>query len=248
MKAVCEKYGALLILDEVMCGMGRTGTLHAWEQEDVVPDLQIVGKGLGAGYGTISAVLVNAWLVDSLQRSGKMFAHGQTYMSHPLAAAAALKVQKIVQRDRLVAHVGAMGTYLGKKLRESLSHHPYVGDIRGRGLFWTVEFVADKESKTPFPGSLDLNGKLHSRGMSKGYEVGLFNASGTFDGYAGDHFLVCPPYIVDEADIDDMVDRIARVVEDTFSDLAASIAWETVNPPTTQGLETHTKEMVTVTV
>ncbi|KAF7562286.1 hypothetical protein G7046_g1878 [Stylonectria norvegica] len=221
MKAVCEKYGALLILDEVMCGMGRTGTLHAWEQEGVVPDIEVVGKGLGAGYGTISAVLLNTWLVNSLQSSGKGFAHGQTYMAHPLAAAAAVKVQTIIQRDNLVPHVREMGHYLGKRLRETFLDHPYVGDIRGRGLFWTVEFVADKENKVPFPLDLGLNALFHARGMSEGYEIALFNASGTYDGYAGDHFLICPPYTVTEDDVDEIVSRVKRVVNDTFTDLAA---------------------------
>lgn len=246
MKAVCQKYGALLILDEVMCGMGRTGTLHAWEQENVVPDIEVVGKGLGAGYGTISAVLVNKSLVDSFQRSGKAFAHGQTYMSHPLAAAAALKVQTIIQRDNLVAKVRDMGEYLSKRLHETLDHHPYVGDIRGRGLFYTVEFVADKESKVPFPTSLNLNGLLHSRGMSKGYEVALFNAGGTYDGYAGDHFMVCPPYIVTEADVDDIVSRVERVIVDTFAELAGSVAWEKVTMHVSEAKEALTAEVTAV--
>ncbi|CZT19455.1 related to ornithine aminotransferase [Ramularia collo-cygni] len=224
MKSVCEKYGALLILDEVMCGMGRTGTLHAWEQEGVVPDLQVVGKGLGAGYGTISSVLINSWLVEALQSSGKSFAHGQTYMSNPLAAAAALRVQTIIQREALVANVREKGEYLGKVLRERLSDHPYVGDIRGRGLFWTVEFVSDKVTKLPFPIAMNLHGLLHARGMSKGYEIALFNASGTFDGYAGDHFLICPPYIVSEMDIDDIVSRVVRVIDDTFAGLTQFVA------------------------
>ncbi|KAI5458300.1 pyridoxal phosphate-dependent transferase [Mariannaea sp. PMI_226] len=240
MKAVCEKYGALLILDEVMCGMGRTGTLHAWEQEDIVPDIEVVGKGLGAGYGTISAVLVNRSLVDSFQRSGKSFAHGQTYMSHPLAAAAALKVQTIIQRDNFVSQVRERGNYLGERLRETFASHPYVGDIRGRGLFWAVEFVADKETKVPFPLSLNLNGMLHARGMSKGYEIAVFNAGGTYDGYAGDHFLICPPYIVSEADIDDIVTRVSRVVDDTFAELTASVAWEKVTLQVKEAVEART--------
>lgn len=219
MKAVCERHGALLILDEVMCGMGRTGTLHAWEQEGVIPDIQTIGKGLGSGYGTISAILVKDWLVASLQESGKMFAHGQTYMAHPLSAAAALKVQEIVQREHLVDHAGKMGTYFEFKLKERFADHAYVGDIRGRGLFWTVEFVSDKEAKTPFPSAIGLANKLHSKGLSRGFEIGLFNATGAADGYAGDHILLAPPYIVQEADIDEIVERFGRVVDATFKDL-----------------------------
>ncbi|ROT34485.1 PLP-dependent transferase [Sodiomyces alkalinus F11] len=227
-KAVCEKYGALLILDEVMCGMGRTGSLHAWEQEDVVPDLLVVGKGLGAGYAPISAVLVNSRLVNSFQKSGKSFAHGQTYMAHPQAAAAGLKVQQIIRDEDLVSRVKVMGEHLEKRLKERFLPHPYVGDVRGRGLFWAIEFVMDKESKVPFPSSLELHGKMHSRGMRKGYEVALFNANGGYDGYAGDHFLICPPFIVTEADIDEIVDRTARVIDDTFAELASSSVWDKI--------------------
>lgn len=226
MKAVCDKYGALLILDEVMCGMGRTGSLHAWEQEDVVPDILVVGKGLGAGYAPVSAVLVHSNLVDSFQASGKGFAHGQTYMAHPQAAAAALAVQRIIRDENLVERVGIMGRYLEKKLKDRLLPLPFVGDIRGRGLFWAVEFVMDKQSKTPFPKSLELHAKMHSRGMKKDYEIALFNANGGYDGYSGDHFLICPPFIVTEKDIDDIVDRTARVIGDTFTELAQSVAWE----------------------
>lgn len=199
--------------------MGRTGTVHAWEQEGVVPDLQTVGKGLGAGYGTISAVLLNAWLVDAFQRGGKGFAHGQTYMAHPLSAAAALRVQQIIQEDHLVEKVRKMGAYLERQLKAKLQNHRFVGNIRGRGLFWAVEFVTDKETKEPFPSAMNLNTRLHSKGLSKGYELALFNAPGSKDGYEGDHVVLAPPYIVTEADIDDIVDRLYRVIEDTFTEL-----------------------------
>ncbi|KAK1758189.1 pyridoxal phosphate-dependent transferase [Echria macrotheca] len=224
MKAVCEKYGALLILDEVMCGMGRTGSLHAWQQEDVVPDILVVGKGLGAGYAPVSAVLVHSALVDSLQASGKSFAHGQTYMAHPQAAAAGLAVQRIIKDENLVERVRIMGRYLERKLKDRLLPHQHVGDIRGRGLFWAVEFVMDKASKTPFPPGWELHAKMHSRGMEKGYEIALFNANGSCDGYSGDHFLICPPFVVTEEDIDEIIDRTARVVEDTFDELLKSAA------------------------
>ncbi|KAH7237352.1 hypothetical protein FSOLCH5_004841 [Fusarium solani] len=228
MKAVCKKYGALLILDEVMCGMGRTGSLHAFEQEDVVPDILVVGKGLGAGYAPISAVMLNTKLVESFQKSGKGFAHGQTYMAHPQAAAAGLKVQQVIRDTNMVSHVQRMGDYLGSRLKERLLPLPWVGDIRGRGLFWAVEFVIDKKSKEPFPYSLGLHGMLHSKGMSEGYEISLFNANGGYDGYSGDHFLICPPFIVNEADVDEIVDRTARVIEDTFSELVNSAVWEKI--------------------
>ncbi|KAH6963367.1 pyridoxal phosphate-dependent transferase [Fusarium avenaceum] len=244
MKAVCEKYNALLILDEVMCGMGRTGTLHAWEQEDVVPDILVVGKGLGAGYAPVSAVMINAKLVDSFQKSGKGFAHGQTYMAHPQAAAAALKVQQIIRDENLVSRVRTMGEYLGSQLKERLLPMPYVGDIRGRGLFWAVEFVTNKQTKMPFPYSLGLNSMLHSRGMSAGYEIALFNANGGYDGYSGDHFLICPPFIVTKEDIDDIVERTARVIEDTFAELSSSAVWEKVTMQMEAEMETENKPEV----
>ncbi|TVY56541.1 putative aminotransferase [Lachnellula suecica] len=224
MQAVCQRHGALLILDEVMCGMGRTGTMHAWEQEGVVPDIQTVGKGLGGGYAPISAVLINKWMVTALQEGGKDFAHGQTYMAHPLSAAAALKVQRIIQTEDLLGNVRCMGQYLEAQLKQKLSGHRYVGDIRGRGLFWAVEFVADKGTKTPFPAALNLHSRLHSKGLSKGYELALFNAPGAADGYSGDHIVLAPPYIVNEADIDDIVERLVRVIDDTFKDLDLGFA------------------------
>ncbi|KAL6361127.1 hypothetical protein LRP88_04589 [Fusarium phalaenopsidis] len=221
-------HATLLILDEVMCGMGRTGSLHAFEQEDVVPDILVVGKGLGAGYAPISAVMLNTKLVESFQKSGKGFAHGQTYMAHPQAAAAGLKVQQVIRDTNMVAYVQRMGDYLGSRLKERLLPLPWVGDIRGRGLFWAVEFVIDKKSKEPFPYSLGLHGMLHSKGMSEGYEISLFNANGGYDGYSGDHFLICPPFIINEADVDEIVDRTARVIEDTFSELVNSAVWEKI--------------------
>lgn len=141
MKNVCERHGALLILDEVMSGMGRTGTLHAWEQENVVPDLQTVAKGLGAGYAAIGALLVNDRIVKQLEKGTGGFSHSQTYQGHPIACAAALEVQKIVQEENLLANVREMGLYLEDSLKQILGHHKHVGDIRGRGLFWGVSFL-----------------------------------------------------------------------------------------------------------
>lgn len=140
MKAVCDKYGALLILDEVMSGMGRTGTLHAWEQENVVPDLQTIGKGLGGGFQPIAGLLVGHRVVDALDKGTGAFVHGHTYQAHPVACAAAAEVQRIVKEQDLMANVTRQGKYLEKLLREGLEDHPNVGNIRGRGLFWGVSF------------------------------------------------------------------------------------------------------------
>jgi adenosylmethionine-8-amino-7-oxononanoate aminotransferase len=144
MRAICDKYGALLILDEVMSGMGRCGTLHAWQQEGIVPDLQTIGKGLGGGYAPIAGMLINSKVVNVLAKGTGAFSHGQTYQGHPLACAAALEVQRIVREEDLVANIAAMGKLLEKGLKTRLANHPHVGDIRGKGLFWGVS--------TPKPG------------------------------------------------------------------------------------------------
>lgn len=142
MKEVCERHGALFILDEVMSGMGRTGTLHAWEQEDVVPDLQTIAKGLGAGYAPVAGLLVNKHVVDTLTKGTGAFVHSQTYQGHPVSCAAAYRVQQIIQEDNLLLNVREMGDYLGQLLHEKLGGHRHVGDIRGRGLFWAVSYYS----------------------------------------------------------------------------------------------------------
>jgi len=147
MKKVCDKYGALLILDEVMCGMGRTGTLHAWQHEGVVPDIQTMGKGLGAGYAAVAALLIKNRVVDALEKGTGAFAHGQTYQGHPIACAAALEVQKIIREDGLVDNAREMGNLMEILLKKRLGSHPHVGDIRGRGLFWGVSEL--KEGPEP---------------------------------------------------------------------------------------------------
>lgn len=138
MKAVCERYGALMVMDEVMSGMGRTGTLHAWEQEGVSPDIQTFGKALGAGYVPIAGLLVSKKVVDALDKGTGSFAHGQTYQGHPVACAAAFEVQTIIKEQKLLENVRKMGAYLGDLLKQKLDSHPNVGEVRGRGLFWGV--------------------------------------------------------------------------------------------------------------
>ena len=186
MKEVCECHGALLIMDEVMSGMGRTGTLHAWEQEGIVPDLQTVAKGLGAGYASIGALLINKRVVDVLQAGTGAYSHSQTYQGHPLACAAALEVQKIIRKENLLVNVRQQGTRLERSLKAQLGSHPNVGDIRGRGLLWGVsrftgppfvwtcaksipsqlEFVQDKESKESFPAAIKVSAKIHAMALN----------------------------------------------------------------------------------
>ncbi|KAF8250317.1 PLP-dependent transferase [Wilcoxina mikolae CBS 423.85] len=220
MKAVCDRHGALLIFDEVMCGMGRTGTLHAWEQDGVAPDIQAIGKGLGSGYGIISAVLVNSRVVSALQGGSGYFAHGQTYQSHPVGCAAALEVQRVIQDEGLLGNVQNMGSYLEGLLRVRLRGCKYVGDIRGRGLFWGIEFVKDKETKETFEPGLKVAKRIHDRGLMEGYDIGLFPATGSAGGgWSGDHVLLAPPYVVGKEDVEEIVRRFGRVVDDVFKEL-----------------------------
>src|SRR5437667_462923 len=150
---ICNRHGALLIFDEVMCGMGRTGTLHAWEQEGVAPDIQAIAKGLGGGYQPIGAMLASADIIDTIRRGSGAFQHGHTYLAHPLACAAALAVQRIISDEKLLDRVKELGGRLERRLTERFGNHRHVGDIRGRGLFWAIELVADRGSREPFdPG------------------------------------------------------------------------------------------------
>ena len=219
MKDVCDRHGALLIFDEVMCGMGRTGTLHAWQQEGVVPDIQAIGKALGAGYAPISALLVHERVISGLKNGSGFFPHGQTYQSYPASCAAALEVQKIIGEGNLIANVSSMGHYLGILLHDRLGNHPNVGDIRGRGLFWAIEFVADKTSKRPLDPALNIAKRLGSKGLQEGYDISLFPASGSADGWRGDHFLLAPPYTVTEAEVEEIVERACRVVDAVFDEV-----------------------------
>lgn len=146
MKAVCEKFGALFICDEIMCGMGRCGTLHAWEEEGIVPDIQSIGKGLGGGYAPVSGILIGESVVEVMDKGSGAFRHGQTYQGHPVSCAAALAVQQVIQEQSLLENVRNMGAYLETQLRQRLESHPYVGDIRGRGLFWGVSFSSINET------------------------------------------------------------------------------------------------------
>lgn len=242
-KEVCDRHGALFILDEVMSGMGRTGTLHAWEQEGVIPDLQTVAKGLGAGYASVGALLINRRVVESLRNGSGMFSHSQTYQAHPVACAAALEVQQVIRDENLLQNARAMGLYLEKTLNERIGSHRNVGDIRGRGLFWgvsavprpmsflhgrglfpfcvttrvlshnnaQVEFVADKQTKQPFPAERKI-GPLLSKIAVAEYSLSLIPMTGMADGFSGDGVQLAPPYNVTKAQIDTLVDRLDKVI------------------------------------
>ncbi|OOO07684.1 aminotransferase class-III [Aspergillus oryzae] len=212
MKEVCDRHGALFILDEVMSGMGRCGTLHAWEQEGVVPDLQTVAKGLGGGYAPIGALLVNKRVVQALDKGTGAFVHSQTYQGHPVACAAAYEVQKIIKEENLLQNVRSLGEYLGNRLKEQLGDHKHVGDIRGRGFFWGIEFVKNKETKEPFLAEQKIAPVIHKTGLSE-YSTSFIPGTGVADGKNGDIIQIAPPYNATKADIDLIVERTALVVK-----------------------------------
>jgi adenosylmethionine-8-amino-7-oxononanoate aminotransferase len=210
-REICDRYGVLLILDEVMCGMGRTGTLHACEQEGIAPDLMTIAKGLGGGYQPIGAVLVSGAIHEAIRSGTGFFQHGHTYMGHPMAAAAGLAVQETIRRDHLLDNVRTMGALLEARLTERFGNHHHVGDIRGRGLFRAIELVEDRASKRPFPAARKVHAAIKREAMARGLMV--YPMGGTIDGVNGDHVLLAPPFIVDESDIDRIVSRLGDAVD-----------------------------------
>ncbi|MCI1191096.1 aspartate aminotransferase family protein [Calidifontimicrobium sp. SYSU G02091] len=218
-RELCDRHGILLILDEVMCGMGRTGTLHACEQEGVVPDLLTVAKGLGGGYQPIGAVLAQRRIVDAFARGSGMFHHGHTYIGHAVACAAALAVQQVIERDALLERVQRQGYGLAERLHAALGAHPHVGDVRGRGLFWGIELVADRATKAPFDPARRLHAAVKREAMARGLMV--YPMGGTIDGQRGDHVLLAPPFIVSDAELDAIVERLAAAIDAALAATAA---------------------------
>ncbi len=216
-REVCDRHGVLLILDEVMCGMGRTGTLHACEQEGVVPDLITIAKGLGGGYQPIGAVLARKHIVEAMSGGSGFFQHGHTYLGHPVACAAALAVQKVIQRDGLLEQVRRRGDFLHGLLQETFGAHPHVGDIRGRGLFWGIELVRERDSKAPFDPALKLHARLKKQAMAQGLMV--YPMGGTVDGHYGDHVLLAPPFIAGESDLGLVAQRLQAALEAAIASL-----------------------------
>jgi adenosylmethionine-8-amino-7-oxononanoate aminotransferase len=214
MREICDRNGALLILDEVMCGMGRTGTMHAWEQEGICPDIQVIGKGLGGGYQPIGGLLISGRLVRTLHDGSGGFMHGQTYQAHPVACAAALEVQRIIREEHLLERVRVMGAHLEDALTEHFGNHRHIGDIRGRGLFWAIELVTDRATKGVFDPALKMNERVKREALARG--VAPYPMGGTIDGKRGDHVIVAPPYICTSADIDTIVERLGAAVDAAF--------------------------------
>ena len=210
-REICDRHGALLILDEVMCGMGRTGTTHAWEQEGIAPDIQAIAKGLGGGYQPIGAMLARSAIIDTIRAGSGAFQHGHTYLAHPLACAAALEVQQVIRDEHLLDRVKERGRQLEQRLTERFGNHRHVGDIRGRGLFWAIELVADRARRTPFDPALKLNQKIKAAAFANG--LGCYPSGGTIDGRRGDHVMLAPPYIATPDEIDLIVEKLGSAVD-----------------------------------
>jgi hypothetical protein len=216
-REICDRYGVLLILDEVMCGMGRTGTLYACEQEGIAPDLIAIAKGLGAGYQPIGAVLLSSDIYAAFRDGSGFFQHGHTYMGHPVACAAALAVQETIQREKLLDNVRQQGERLERRLKERFANHHNVGDIRGRGLFWAVEYVRDRSTKAPFDPALAVHARVKQEAMARG--LACYAMPGTIDGKYGDHNMLAPPFIVTSSDIDEIVERFGDAVDAALQSL-----------------------------
>ena len=209
-REICDRYGVLLILDEVMCGMGRCGTLWAFEQEGIVPDLVTIAKGLGAGYQPIGALLISREIADTIQKASGFFQHGHTYIGHAAACAGALAVQKRLHEDGLLAKVAPLGNALEKRLKDVFADHPHVGDIRGRGLFRGIELVEDRATKKPFDPKLRMNARVKRKALEAG--LMCYPMGGTIDGVQGDHVLLAPPFVVDETQLDELVDKLGIAI------------------------------------
>jgi adenosylmethionine-8-amino-7-oxononanoate aminotransferase len=210
-REICDRHGVLLILDEVMCGMGRCGTRFAFEHEGIVPDIVVMAKGLGAGYQPIGAMLVQDRLVEAIREGSGFFQHGYTYLAHATACAAALAVQKVIDKRDLVTRVNLMGKELKARLESLLGNHPNVGDIRGRGLFLGIELVRDRMTKEPFDPALAMNAKIKAAAMEEG--LMCYPMGGTLDGKRGDHVIISPPYIIEERHIDEIIDKLSAAFD-----------------------------------
>ncbi len=210
-REICDRHGILLILDEVMCGSGRTGTFLSCEQDGVTPDIVTLGKGLGAGYQPIGAVVCTSEVYDAVAQGSGALKHGQTYNAHPVGCAAALAVQRVIRREALLDRVNSAGVRLKELLTERFGDHPNVGDIRGRGLLQAIELVADRATKATFDPAL----AIHQRAKTDAFERGLliYPGGGTVDGRSGDHILLAPPYNVTDQELETIVDLLADTVE-----------------------------------
>ena len=210
-REICDQHGILLILDEVMCGMGRTGSLFACEQEGISPDILCAAKGLGAGYQAIGAMLLTDKIYETITKGSGFFQHGHTYQAHPTACAAALAVQQEIQENNLIDNVNVMGEKLESALISRFGNHPNIGDIRGRGLFWGIELVEERATKKPLNPDLHIHNAIKKAAMAEG--LICYPGGGTIDGKQGNHVLLAPPFIINENHITEIVDKLGRAID-----------------------------------
>ncbi len=219
-REICDNYGVLLILDEVMCGMGRTGSLYACEQDGIAPDILTCAKGLGGGYQPIGATLCSGRIYDTIAQGSGAFEHGFTYIGHATACAAALAVQHTIESEKLLDNVQRQGAALREALEARFGNHHHVGDIRGRGLFIGLELVADRATKEPFDPALKVNALIKKQAMAEG--MVCYPAGGTVDGRRGDHILLAPSFIVQQPHLDEIVDKLGRAVDSVLAEVGAA--------------------------
>ena len=210
-REICDKYNVLLILDEVMCGMGRTGSLFACDEENVIPDILTIAKGLGAGYQPIGAMICQNFIYDAIANGSGFFQHGHTYLGHPVACAASLSVLNKLVNENFSSQVKEKGQYLQKNLELHLGQNQFVGDIRGRGLFRGIEIVKDRSTKEPFQKKLNIAGKIKKQAL----DIGLicYPMQGTVDGSKGDHILIAPPFIINEDEINELSTKLKSTID-----------------------------------
>lgn len=208
-RAICDQYGLLLIHDEVMSGGGRTGRFWGAEHWDMVPDLISISKGFGGGYVPLGAMIARDDIVETVLDTGG-FAHGHTYAGNPLACAAGVAVLDEIERLGLIENTARVGEALKSRLSGLMNRYPFIGDVRGKGLLLAFELMADPVTKEPLPVGLNAYDRL----VNIAYDNGLIIYSRrTRGGTAGDHFLVCPPMIVDETGIDEIMDKLTTSLD-----------------------------------
>ena len=210
-REICNKYGVLLILDEVMCGMGRTGYLFASEYDDIAPDIVCIAKGLARATNPSAPCCANLKFIKRFQKDPDFFSTGHTYLGHPVAAAAGCAVFKELDSKDLVSRVHDLGPRFESALREQFLDHQMVGDIRGRGLFWAIELVSNKETKEPFDPALRLAANIKKAAFENG--LICYPMAGTRDGITGDHVLLAPPFIIDDSQIEELIGKLASAID-----------------------------------
>ena len=210
-REICDKYGVLLILDEVMCGMGRTGYLYACEHDETRPDIICIAKGLGAGYQPIGAMLCSSEIYAVIENGSGFFQHGHTYLGHPMAAAAANAVLDVLIDQNLLSDVRPKGDVLENLLQANFNQHPHIGDIRGRGLFRAIELVEDRDTKAPFDPELKIAAKIKKSAQNNG--LLCYPMSGTIDGKLGDHVLLAPPFVISNNELDELVHKLSVTID-----------------------------------